>query len=100
MCGFDQIGTNNLSSYLDTGKEGKRELGLQGKSELWSARGKPGGLGLAPRMVSVKCIEHILAVYTSLCAKHVTCIMSLTLHTIWNRGCPPLQTRGLRLREV
>lgn len=31
MCHFDQICTNNLSPYSETGKEGKREPGPEGK---------------------------------------------------------------------
>lgn len=77
MCHFDQICTNNLSPYSETGKEGKRDPDPEGKSEPWWGSGKPGELGLASVMVRVQLTEHIL--YAMLRAKHVTCIISLTL---------------------
>ena len=49
MCHFDQICTNNLSSYSETGKESKKEPGPVGKSKPqleseWEARSA--GVGL------------------------------------------------------
>ena len=106
MCHFDQICTNNLSPYSETGKEGKREPGPEGK---WKAESS--GFGLHDD--NVQLLEHVYMPCSVLSILHVSSHLLLAdpgtvavlIYAQGDRGsekssCPRLLRAGLEPLEA